>query len=129
MTPPDSSFFFFREYSFLPERMRHILAVVPAAIGRVRISVDHLPKDFDRRLRTVDLLGWHVQVVHEDKAALAERRPEDTLSALVQLPVNDVLRLLRRGLCAEGKGDVVEFLATNTRGTNPMPTVYSLWCQ
>ena len=39
-------------------------------------------------------LGGHVEVVDEDDALLAHRGPVHPLPPLVQLPVDDVLRLV-----------------------------------
>mmetsp|Transcript_18602 Transcript_18602/g.54498 ORF Transcript_18602/g.54498 Transcript_18602/m.54498 type:complete len:373 (+) Transcript_18602:2517-3635(+) len=73
------------------------LGIVPAAV------VHPLAEELDGRLRAVGLLLRHVQVVHENRASNAMRRPEDELSPLVELALDDVLHL--RGESASGEGE------------------------
>jgi len=56
------------------EQLGGVLAVVPVTV------VDPLTQQLDRRLRSVLLLGRHVEVVDERYALLAERRPVDALT-------------------------------------------------
>mmetsp|Transcript_27981 Transcript_27981/g.68358 ORF Transcript_27981/g.68358 Transcript_27981/m.68358 type:complete len:434 (+) Transcript_27981:5687-6988(+) len=75
------------------------LEIVPPVV------VHELPEDLDGRLRAVDLLCGHVEVVDKDNSLLAHGGPVDALAALVELGVNDVLRLQRGGLRGEAEGD------------------------
>ena len=54
--------------------------------------VNELSEQFNGRLSTIDLLGRHVEVVHEDDGLLAHLRAKHTLSALVQLGHDDILK-------------------------------------
>mmetsp|Transcript_24763 Transcript_24763/g.85438 ORF Transcript_24763/g.85438 Transcript_24763/m.85438 type:complete len:233 (-) Transcript_24763:151-849(-) len=71
---------------------RILVAVVPSSV------VHPLSEDLNGRLSPVLLLRRHVQIVHEDDARLAQRRPEDALAPLLELGVDDVLGLVRRRL-------------------------------
>ena len=55
-----------------------VLLVVPVPV------VDPLPEQLDGRLGPVDLLGWHVQIVHEHDAPLPHRRAIHTLATPVK---------------------------------------------
>eukprot|EP00968_Pinguiococcus_pyrenoidosus_P027389 scaffold7375_cov268-Pinguiococcus_pyrenoidosus.AAC.39 len=68
--------------------------------------VHPLAKDLDGRLRAVLFLGWHVQVVNEDDADLAQLGAQDAFAALGQLSVDDVLRRVGGGLSGEVEHDV-----------------------
>ena len=54
-------------------------------------EVQVLSEQFNGRLRTVDLLGRHVEVVHKNDGLTANRRSEHTLPTLVQLRHDNVL--------------------------------------
>ena len=67
--------------------------------------LDHsLTQDLDRRLCPIGLLDGHAQIVDEHQHLLVDRRSEHTLSAFVQLAVDDVLRLVRGRLGGKGEG-------------------------
>mmetsp|Transcript_49833 Transcript_49833/g.161174 ORF Transcript_49833/g.161174 Transcript_49833/m.161174 type:complete len:386 (+) Transcript_49833:5689-6846(+) len=85
------------EVDQVPELRR--LPVVPTT------RVHPLPQQLDGRLRAVDLLRGHVQVVDENQAALAQWGAEGALPALVELAVDDVLSLLGCRLGAERECD------------------------
>ena len=75
-------------HQILQEDFAAILSVIPVP------NVEPLPQQFNGRLRTVLLLGRHVQVVDEDHAFLAHGRSEHTLATPVKLGHDDVLRLI-----------------------------------
>mmetsp|Transcript_24992 Transcript_24992/g.71841 ORF Transcript_24992/g.71841 Transcript_24992/m.71841 type:complete len:543 (-) Transcript_24992:316-1944(-) len=79
--------------------LHELLAIEPPAV------IMPLPDELDGRLRPIVLLQGHVQVVDEQQAALAERRPIGALSPFVHLAIDDVLRLVGACLCAERNGD------------------------
>jgi len=60
-------------YDVGEEQFGGVFAVVPMTV------VDPLPQQLDRRLRSVLLLGRHVEVVDERDTLLAERRPVHAL--------------------------------------------------
>lgn len=53
--------------------------------------VDQHSEQFDRWLGSVDLFGWHVQIVHEENRRLAHRRPVHTFPATIDLGHADQL--------------------------------------
>jgi len=50
-----------------------------------------LSQDFDGRLNPVGFLVWHIQVIDEGDAFLADGRAVNALAALVEFALNDVL--------------------------------------
>eukprot|EP00982_Pelagococcus_subviridis_P004764 29337-Pelagococcus_subviridis.AAC.9 len=76
-----------------------LASVVPPAV------IHELPQEFYRRLRAVLLELRHVQVVDEDDRFRPERRAEDAFASLVELPVDDVLDLVRVRLRAKRAAD------------------------
>ena len=72
-----------------------ILPVVPAPVVHV------LPQELDRGLSAVNLLLWHVQVVHHDRHAFSDGRPVVPLASLVQLGIDEVLGDVGGGLRGE----------------------------
>mmetsp|Transcript_74192 Transcript_74192/g.176934 ORF Transcript_74192/g.176934 Transcript_74192/m.176934 type:complete len:776 (-) Transcript_74192:1206-3533(-) len=68
-------------------------------------GVHPLPQQLDGRLRVVLLLGRHVHVVDEQEALLSKGWAIRSLLALVQLAIDDILRLVCRRLRAEGERD------------------------
>ena len=81
-----------------------LLAVVPAAV------VHPLAQDLNGRLRAVRFERGHVEIIDEDDGALADRRAEDALLALIELGVDDVLRLVAVRLRREVDEDARPFL-------------------
>jgi hypothetical protein len=75
-----------REVDEAAERV--LFAVVPARV------IHPLAQQLDRRLRAVHLELRHVQIVDEDDGALPHRRAVHALPPLVELGVDDVLRLV-----------------------------------
>mmetsp|Transcript_14483 Transcript_14483/g.50914 ORF Transcript_14483/g.50914 Transcript_14483/m.50914 type:complete len:335 (+) Transcript_14483:5018-6022(+) len=73
----------------IAERLLHIL--IPAAI------VHPLPDQLQRRLRTVLVLSGHVEVVDEHEHALVPWRSKFVLDSLLNLALDDLLGLSRRG--------------------------------
>ena len=67
---------------------RELRPIVPSLV------IHKLTEELDGRLRAVLLQLGHVQIVDEDDRALANRWPEDTLTALIELRVDDVLNLV-----------------------------------
>ena len=67
---------------------RELGPIVPSLV------IHKLTEELDGRLRAVLLQLGHVQIVDEDDRALANRWPEDTLTALIELRVDDVLNLV-----------------------------------
>mmetsp|Transcript_37405 Transcript_37405/g.96744 ORF Transcript_37405/g.96744 Transcript_37405/m.96744 type:complete len:566 (-) Transcript_37405:572-2269(-) len=79
------------------------LAIVPAvAEGR---QDEHLTQDLDRRLGPILLLERHVEVINEDQHLFARRWAKGALLPLVELAVDDILRLVRGRLCRECERD------------------------
>lgn len=66
---------------------RILLAVVPPSM------VHPLSQDFDWWLCAIRFLSGHVEVVDEYNACHPQRGAEDTLASLVQLRIDDILRL------------------------------------
>mmetsp|Transcript_24989 Transcript_24989/g.71814 ORF Transcript_24989/g.71814 Transcript_24989/m.71814 type:complete len:335 (-) Transcript_24989:852-1856(-) len=83
-----------------------VLPVVPTARGRIRIRIDHLPEDLDRRLRAVGFLVRHVQIVHHQEAHLPCWGAIDALPPAIQLRIDEVLRLRALRLCRESHDDL-----------------------
>ena len=61
--------------------------------------IHKLAEQLNRRLRAIRLEGGHVEIVDEDDAPLAHGRAEDALTPLVELAVDNVLRLVGGRLC------------------------------
>mmetsp|Transcript_1732 Transcript_1732/g.3680 ORF Transcript_1732/g.3680 Transcript_1732/m.3680 type:complete len:522 (-) Transcript_1732:230-1795(-) len=72
-----------------------LLPIPPAS------PVHPLPQDLDGGLSPVGLLGRHVEVVNEDHELLPQGGAKHSLPPLVDLPVDDVLRLVCLGLRRE----------------------------
>ena len=69
--------------------------------------VHPLPQHLNRRLGAVDLELGHVQIVHKDDALCAKRGSKNTLPALVELTINQILNLVRVGPGTEGRLNVL----------------------
>mmetsp|Transcript_18729 Transcript_18729/g.39168 ORF Transcript_18729/g.39168 Transcript_18729/m.39168 type:complete len:212 (+) Transcript_18729:421-1056(+) len=64
---------------------------------------EHLTQNLNGRLGTILFLEGHVEIINEDQHLLVGRWSKCALLTLVQLAVNDILRLVGSGLCREGK--------------------------
>jgi len=53
--------------------------------------IEPLTKQFDRWLTAVLLLGWHIQIVHENEAPFAYRRTVDTFATPTKTNANSLL--------------------------------------
>ena len=59
----------------------------------------------DGRLRAPFLHHWHIEIVDEDNAPFANWRAKYTTTAFIELPINDILRLVGRCLRGERERD------------------------
>jgi len=87
----------------LSEGMLLFFQVVPTALCA------ELSQNFDRGLRSIRLLLWHVQVVHKDNAFHAQSRSVDSRPDFVELHVDDILDLVAMSLSRETNLDGKEF--------------------
>ena len=53
-----------------------------------------LPEQFNGRLCSIHLPGWHVQIINKYDTLFPKRRSKYTLPPLVQLGHNDILKLI-----------------------------------
>lgn len=65
--------------------------------------INILSEQFNRRLGSIDLLLWHVQIINEDNGLLAHLWSEHSLPSLVKAGHDDVLSLI--GTCLGGEID------------------------
>lgn len=74
------------------EGMLVVLTIVPSTLVHV------LTQDFNGRLGTEFFNFGHVEIIDKDYSTLGVRRSEDSLSALLERTVNDVLYHVAMGL-------------------------------
>ena len=67
------------------------------------LVVHPLSEELNRRLGTVLLFLWHVQVINEEDSILSKFWTPDALTTSVHATIDDVLGLVGRGLRGEGK--------------------------
>lgn len=66
------------EEDILQDDLRCVLEVVPVSVIHI------LPEQLDWRLRAINLLGWHVEIVNEDHRSLVDRRTKDAFATTIE---------------------------------------------